>query len=73
MRPFQVLNIIGFICIASSSYGPHSKANFFYFVCTGGFWITCVLLVLYLFHFVEKFYTVKWFLIVSTSFFGGIP
>ncbi|CAG0915613.1 unnamed protein product [Notodromas monacha] len=59
----MVLSAIGFICIAASDHSQHSKANWYYFVCIGGFWITGVLLVFYLFHIVEKFYTIKWLLI----------
>ncbi|KAK2588275.1 hypothetical protein KPH14_004298 [Odynerus spinipes] len=55
-----VLNLLGFICITVSKYGNHSRGGWFNTVAMIGFWFTGVLLVLYLFHIVEKFSKIPW-------------
>lgn len=54
------LNFLGFFCIAVSSLGLHSQASFFDTIAGFGFWFTGILLALYLFHIVEKFYKIPW-------------
>ncbi|XP_015185152.1 PREDICTED: CKLF-like MARVEL transmembrane domain-containing protein 4 [Polistes dominula] len=55
-----ILNFLGFICITVSIYSSHSRGGWFNTVAMGGFWFTGVLLVLYLFHIVEKFSKIPW-------------
>lgn len=58
---FQILNLLGFICIeASGAFSYNSRGHWFNFVAMTGFWFTGVLLVLYLFHIIEKFYKLPW-------------
>lgn len=64
---FQVLNLLGFICITVSTHSNHSRGGWFNTVAMGGFWFTGILLVLYLFHIVEKFVRIPWLKIVSHS------
>ncbi|CAG0890980.1 unnamed protein product [Darwinula stevensoni] len=56
----MLTNIIGFICVMVSELNYVSRANWFNFVAMGGFWITGILLVFYLFHIIEKFYMINW-------------
>lgn len=59
---FQLLNLLGFICIECSgvySYAT-SRGPFFNFVSMTGFWFTGILLALYLFHIIEKYYRIPW-------------
>ena len=60
----QLVNIIGFICIMVSQNNWHSRANWFNFCSMGGFWITGILLLFYLFHVIEKLYFIPWLLVV---------
>lgn len=58
---FQVLNLLGFICIeASGTFSYHSRGSWFNFVAMTGFWFTGILLIFYLFHIIEKFYKLPW-------------
>jgi hypothetical protein len=63
--PFQVLNLLGFICITVSTHSRHSRGGWFNTVAMGGFWFTGILLVFYLFHIIEKFSRIPWLKIVS--------
>ncbi|XP_064090053.1 CKLF-like MARVEL transmembrane domain-containing protein 4 [Macrobrachium nipponense] len=57
----MVINLIGYISIM---FGPdHSTANWFSFVSMMGFWITGILMVLYLMHILERFHMVPWFML----------
>lgn len=51
---------MGFICITVSSQSSHSRGGWFNTVAMGGFWFTGILLVLYLFHIIEKFSKIPW-------------
>lgn len=64
-----ITDLLGFICINVSLYSLHSRGSFFDFVAMVGFWFSLIMLGLYLFHFVEKFYKLPWLKIVSSSFF----
>ncbi|XP_063977526.1 CKLF-like MARVEL transmembrane domain-containing protein 4 [Diachasmimorpha longicaudata] len=55
-----ILDLLGFICITVSRYSNHSRGNWFNTVAMGGFWFTGILLALYIFHVVEKFYRIPW-------------
>uniref|UniRef100_A0A1B6CLX8 MARVEL domain-containing protein n=1 Tax=Clastoptera arizonana TaxID=38151 RepID=A0A1B6CLX8_9HEMI len=54
------LDFLGFLCISISGYALTSQGNFFDFVTVFGFWFTGILLVLYVFHVVEKFFKIPW-------------
>jgi hypothetical protein len=62
---FQVLNLLGFICITVSYRAITSRGSWFNTVAMGGFWFTGILLALYVFHVIEKFYRIPWLKIVS--------
>ncbi|KAJ9584931.1 hypothetical protein L9F63_020737 [Diploptera punctata] len=55
-----VLNLLGFICISVSILSVTSRGSWFNIVAMTGFWFTGILLCLYLFHVVEKFYKIPW-------------
>jgi len=59
----MALNLIGYICCALSMANLHSRGAWFDFVSMTGFWLTGILLVLYLMHIVEKFQQIPWMLI----------
>ncbi|XP_060517165.1 CKLF-like MARVEL transmembrane domain-containing protein 4 [Cylas formicarius] len=55
------LNLLGFICIeAGGPWAYHSRGVWFNFVAMTGFWLTLILLALYLFHIIERFYKIPW-------------
>jgi hypothetical protein len=62
----QVLNLIGFICVSVTHRSNSHNANWFCFVAFGGLLITLVLLLLFLFHLIEKLHFMPWLLIVSS-------
>ncbi|KAF8768469.1 CKLF-like MARVEL transmembrane domain-containing protein 4 [Argiope bruennichi] len=59
-----VVSLIGFICIqmASGDYYSRSASGWFIFVAMTAFWVVLVLLVLYLFHIIEKLHWIPWLL-----------
>ncbi|KAJ8929300.1 hypothetical protein NQ314_018007, partial [Rhamnusium bicolor] len=61
VRKMLVLSLLGFICIeASGVFSYHTRGSWFNFVAMTGFWFTGILLALYLFHIVERFYRIPW-------------
>ncbi|XP_063592532.1 CKLF-like MARVEL transmembrane domain-containing protein 4 [Penaeus indicus] len=62
----MVLNLVGYICVMCSVQSDAYTASWFSFVSMTGFWVTGILLVLYLMHVLEKFHMVPWVLLVST-------
>jgi len=58
-----VLNFIGFLCIMVSENSYHSRAGWFNFCAGTGFWVTGILLALYLFHVVEKLQFIPWLMV----------
>jgi hypothetical protein len=60
-----VINLIGFICIMSSTpyYRETVTGEWFTFVCMTAFWVTAALLLMYLFHVIEKFHVIPWLMI----------
>jgi len=60
-----ILNLIGFICVmsAASYYRESATGEWFTFVCMTGFWVTSALLLMYLFHVIEKFHVIPWLMI----------
>ncbi|RZF38038.1 hypothetical protein LSTR_LSTR006437 [Laodelphax striatellus] len=55
-----VLNLLGFLTISISGYSVNGRGSFFSSISGFGFWFTGILLVLYLFHVVEKFFAIPW-------------
>lgn len=55
-----LINLIGFICIMVSEDNYHSRAGWFNFVSMVGFWVSGILLIMYLFHVIEKFHFIPW-------------
>lgn len=53
-------NLLGFISMLCSYTRYLSRGEWFNTVAMGGFWFTGIMLVLYLFHIVEKFYRIPW-------------
>ncbi|XP_060810948.1 CKLF-like MARVEL transmembrane domain-containing protein 4 [Amyelois transitella] len=61
LKVVQVLSsLIGFLCIQCSRYSHLSKGSYFIWISMFAFWFTGILLFLYLFHMVEKFYKIPW-------------
>jgi len=58
-----VLNFIGFLCIIVSENSYHSRAGWFNFCAGTGFWVTGILLGLYLFHVIEKLHFIPWLMV----------
>ncbi|XP_023954132.1 CKLF-like MARVEL transmembrane domain-containing protein 4 [Bicyclus anynana] len=56
-----VLNLLGFICIQSSAFWSNARGVFFNIVAHLGLWWSLALLLLYLFHLVEKYHNFMWF------------
>lgn len=54
------LNFLGFLCISVSGLALSSQPSFFDTIAGFGFWFTGIMLALYLFHIVEKFYKIPW-------------
>lgn len=55
-----IFNLVGFICIEVTAYNTISRATFFNTVAMTAFWFSLIMLVLYMFHIVEKFYKLPW-------------
>lgn len=55
-----IFNLVGFICIEVTHFNMISRATFFNTVAMLGFWFSILMLVMYLFHIVEKFYKLPW-------------
>ncbi|KAF6215629.1 hypothetical protein GE061_010385 [Apolygus lucorum] len=55
-----ILSLLVFICVSFSMYSAFGRLAFMSFICGLGFWLTGVLLAFYLFHVIEKFYTIPW-------------
>lgn len=61
LKIVQVLcSLLGFICIQCSRLSSWSKGSFFSWISMIAFWFTGILLGLYLFHILEKFYKIPW-------------
>ncbi|XP_013147184.1 PREDICTED: CKLF-like MARVEL transmembrane domain-containing protein 4 [Papilio polytes] len=58
-----VLNLLGFICIQSSAFWNNGRGVYFNIVAQVGLWFSGILLLLYLFHIVEKYHKFKWLVI----------
>ncbi|XP_053608466.1 plasmolipin-like [Plodia interpunctella] len=55
-----VFNIIGFICIMSSAFRSNGRGVYFCILVVFAFFFTGAILILYLYHAVEKYHNVKW-------------
>lgn len=55
-----ILDLLAFICMAISIYADTSRGGFFSSVSGFGFWFSAILLGLYTFHVVEKFFMIPW-------------
>ncbi|RWS29365.1 MARVEL domain-containing protein 1-like protein [Leptotrombidium deliense] len=56
------VNILGFICASVGKKASAAPITFFSVVSMFAFWITLILLCLYLFHIIEKLHTFPWLL-----------
>ena len=65
MLYFQVTNLLGFICVMLSTpyYKEQPVGEWFVFVSMTALWVTLVLLLMYLFHAMEKFHVIPWLMI----------
>lgn len=52
--------MLGFICIEVSNASYTSRGAWFNTVSMTAFWFTGIMLILYMFHIVEKFYQIPW-------------
>jgi hypothetical protein len=57
-----VINLIAFICASVGWCGSCGSVTFFNLVAMFGFWVSIILLALYLFHVIEKMPNVPWIL-----------
>ncbi|XP_041974688.1 CKLF-like MARVEL transmembrane domain-containing protein 4 [Aricia agestis] len=55
-----VLDLLGFICIQSSAFWWNPRGVYFNIVAHLGLWFSGILLLLYLFHVVEKYHNIMW-------------
>ena len=57
--------MLSFICVmcASPYYKEKAIGEWFTFVAMTAFWVTLVLLLMYLFHAIEKFHVIPWLMI----------
>ncbi|CAH0726390.1 unnamed protein product, partial [Brenthis ino] len=55
-----VLNLLGFICIQSSAFWSNGRGVYFNIVAHLGLWFSFILLMMYLFHVVEKYHNFMW-------------
>lgn len=60
-----IVNLVGFICVMSALnyYRESATGEWFTFVCMTGFWVSSALLLMYLFHVIEKFHVIPWLMI----------
>ena len=65
MHILQVLDLVGFICASVGPCASCGAVTVFNLVAMLAFWISLVLLALYLFHVIEKLHTINWLLTVS--------
>ncbi|KAL4705324.1 hypothetical protein ACJJTC_019010 [Scirpophaga incertulas] len=56
----MVLSLLGFICIQSSVFWWNSRGVYFNIVAQLAFWMNGLVLLMYLFHAVEKYHNIKW-------------
>ena len=61
----QLTNLLGFVCVmvATPYYKEQPVGEWFVFVSMTGFWVSSVLLVMYLVHAMEKFHVIPWLMI----------
>ncbi|KFM59091.1 CKLF-like MARVEL transmembrane domain-containing protein 4, partial [Stegodyphus mimosarum] len=65
-----VVCLIGFICVQTIPFAAYRSAGGWYvFVAVTGFWVTLLLFLAYLFHFVERLHWLPW-LLVETAYNG---
>lgn len=57
-----LVSLLGFICTSSSYQNRESSANWYGFVSMTAFWVTLVLLIMYLIHLIEKLHFIPWIL-----------
>lgn len=55
-----VSSLLGFICVQAARYQYRGYGSFYSWISMIAFWFTGILLGLYLFHLVEKFYKIPW-------------
>lgn len=62
---YQLTNLLGFVCVmvATPYYKEQPVGEWFVFVSMTGFWVSSVLLVMYLVHAMEKFHVIPWLMI----------
>lgn len=60
MSLFQILDILGFICIQVSDFSHSATGQFFSTIAMTAFWFTAILLALYLFQLVYVFTKIPW-------------
>ncbi|XP_034829091.1 CKLF-like MARVEL transmembrane domain-containing protein 4 [Maniola hyperantus] len=53
-------SLLGFICILCSKFSVLNQGTYFSWISMIAFWFSGILLGLYLFHLVEKFYKIPW-------------
>ncbi|XP_022112288.2 plasmolipin-like [Pieris rapae] len=55
-----ILDLLGFICIQSSAFWSNWRGVYFNVTAHLGLWFSVILLLLYMFHLIEKYHNMKW-------------
>jgi len=60
-----ILDLICMICLVNSPpyWREHSIGEWYIFVCMTAFWVSTILLIMYLLHFIEKFHVIPWLML----------
>lgn len=60
-----ILDLVCMICLVASPpyWREHSVGEWYIFVCMTAFWVSSILLIMYLLHFIEKFHVIPWLML----------
>eukprot|EP00088_Acartia_fossae_P054408 TRINITY_DN6247_c1_g1_i1.p1 TRINITY_DN6247_c1_g1~~TRINITY_DN6247_c1_g1_i1.p1 ORF type:complete len:173 (-),score=21.77 TRINITY_DN6247_c1_g1_i1:305-823(-) len=60
-----ILDLVCMICLVASPpyWREHSVGEWYIFVCMTAFWVSTILLIMYLLHFIEKFHVIPWLML----------
>jgi len=60
-----VVDLVCLICILAAPvyWRENSVGEWYIFVCMTGFWVSTILLIMYLFHAIEKFHVIPWLML----------
>jgi len=60
-----IVDLVCMICLVNSPpyWREHSVGEWYIFVCMTAFWVSTILLIMYLLHFIEKFHVIPWLML----------